>query len=62
MEKKIPSGVKRWLIERTGSTYYKVTRVLEGISADAKLIEQVKDLLAEYNKMQEDLNKEIENL
>ena len=60
--KKIPSGVKMWLIQRTGSTYHKITKVLDGTSTDAALMEQVRDLLAEYNKIQEDLTKEIENL
>ena len=51
-----------WLIQRTGSTYHKITKVLDGTSTDAALMEQVRDLLAEYNKIQEDLTKEIDNL
>lgn len=60
--KKIPSGVKMWLIERTGSTYHKISKVLDGVSTDVKLMEEVAALLAEYNKIQEDLTKEIDNL
>lgn len=58
--KKIPYGLKLHLIQKTGETYHNINRVLNGTSTDMELMEKVSALLAEYNRIQEDLKQQIE--
>ena len=62
MTKKLPYGLKLYLIEKTGDTYHNITKVLNGTSTNVELMEKVSTLLAEYNRIQEDLHHEIEAL
>ena len=59
--KKLPYGLKLYLIEKTGETYHNINKVLNGTSADVNLIEKVTSLLSDYNRIQQDLATQIEN-
>lgn len=61
MKTKIPYGLKLYLIQKTGETYYNINRVLNGESTNVILMEKVTHWLAEYNRVQEELDRQIES-
>ena len=60
MKKKMPYGLKLYLIEKTGSTYHEINKVLSGTSTNVELMQQVNKLLAEYNQIQQEIQNNVE--
>ena len=56
----MPYGLKLYLIEKTGSTYHEINKVLSGTSTNVELMQQVNKLLAEYNQIQQEIQNNVE--
>lgn len=55
----MPYGLKLYLIEKTGSTYHEINRVLSGTSTNVALMEKVNILLADYSRIQEEISQQV---
>lgn len=56
----MPYGLKLYLIEKTGSTYHEINKVLSGISTNVELMQEVNKHLTEYNRLQQEIQSNVE--
>lgn len=56
----MPYGLKLYLIEKTGSTYHEINKVLSGTSTNVELMREVNRYLSEYNQLQQEIQNNVE--
>jgi hypothetical protein len=62
MPQKMPSGLKRLIRQRTGKSWYIITRTLNGKRVDDTLLQQIKSIVAEYAASKDDVMQQIKEL